>query len=152
MIAFLKLVAAHRILIDRGDRDQKRNLVLPAIDHLRHCVGQSDIGDDDDAGTPGCARVAVSHGHHGAFLNALDQVNPGLVDQRVENRMVAGRGIEENVFDAGRLELCHEKGATIAFDFADRTRRLSGRPTTLTERREILRNRSCRDSTHPKRA
>ncbi len=50
MVGLLQLVAAERVLIDRGDGDQKRNLVLPGVDHLRHGVGQADIGDDDDAG------------------------------------------------------------------------------------------------------
>ena len=50
MIGLLPLVAAERVLIDRRDCDQHRNLVLPGVDHLGHGVGQADIGDDDDAG------------------------------------------------------------------------------------------------------
>ena len=151
VIGLLELVAAQRVLIDRGNRDQERNLVLPAVDHLGHRVGQADIGNDDDAGLPRCAGIAVGHGHHGAFLDALDQMNLGHVDQRVEDRMIAGRGIEEDVFDAGRLELRHEKGAAIALDFADGGGGRGAR-LTLTERREILRHRFGRDAAHPERA
>ena len=108
MIGLLPLVAAERVLIDGGHRDQHRNLVLPGVDHLGHGVGQTDIGDDHHAGAPRRPRIAVGHGDHGAFLNAFDQIDLRHVDQRVEDRMVAGRGIEEDVLDARRLELLDE--------------------------------------------
>jgi hypothetical protein len=152
VVGLLELVAAQRILIDRGHRDQQRNLVLPAIDHLGHRVRQADIGDDYDTGAPRCAGIAVGHRHHGAFLDALDQMNLGHVDQCVENRMVAGRGIEEDVFDARRLELRHEQRAAIALDVADGGGSRCGARLALAQWREILRYRLCRDAAHAERA
>ncbi len=57
VVDLLPLIAAQLVLTDRGDRDQHRNLVLKSVDHLRHGVGQADIGDDDDAGAPRRARI-----------------------------------------------------------------------------------------------
>ena len=153
MIGLLPLVAAERVLIDGGDRDQHRNLVLPGIDHLGHGIGQADIGDDDDAGAAGGPRIAVGHGDHGAFLNAFDQIDLRHVDQRIEDRMIAGRGIEEDVLDARRLELLDEQSSAIALDLADRGGgRLGRRRGALGGRGKILRHRFGRHGAHAERA
>ena len=108
-------------------------LVLPAVDHLRHGVGQADIGHDHHAELAGGSRIAVGHGDHGALLDALDQRDAGLVDQRVEDRVVAGRGVEEDVLDASRLELRDEQRTARALDLAHRA---GGARAALAERFE----------------
>ena len=153
MVGLLPLVAPQRVLIDRRDRNQHRNLVLPGVDHLGHGIGQADIGDDNDAGAAGGARITVGHGDHGAFLNAFDQVDLRHVDQRIEDRMIAGRGIEEDVLDAGGLELLDKQPATVALDFADRGgNRLGRRRRALGGRGKILRHRFGRHGAHAERA
>ena len=102
---------------------------------------------------PGGARIAVGHGNHGAFLNAFDQIDLRHVDQRIEDRMIAGRGIEENMLDAGRLELLDKQSSAIALDLADRgggsVRHGRG---ALRGRGEILRHRFGCHSAHAERA
>src|SRR5438270_7548042 len=46
-----------------------------------------------------------------------------LFRSRVEDRVIAGRRVEEDVFDAGRLELRHEQRATGAAHLAHGGRR-----------------------------
>ena len=155
VVGLLPLIAAKRVLIDRRDGDQHRNLVLEGVDHLGHGVGQADIGDHDHAGASRGARVTVRHGGHGAFLNALDEFDLGHVDERIEDGMVAGGGIEEDIFDAGRLQLLNEQLAAVALDFADcrRRDRLAGcRSAALPEGREILRHSLGGDAAHADRA
>ena len=120
MLGFLGRLAAEYLVADRGDRHHDRDIVLEAVDHLGHRIGQPDIGDDDDAGLAGGPRIAVGHGDHGTFLHALDELDVGLVDERVEDRRVAGRRVEEDVFDAGRLELRDEQRTAGAAHFAYR--------------------------------
>ena len=157
VIDFLPLIAAEFVLTDRGDRNQHRNLIFVGVDHLRHGIGQADIGDHDHAGAPRRARVAVRHGGDRAFLYALDDRDLGYIDERVEDRMIARRRIEEDVFDAGRLELFDEQLAAVAFDFTDRRgRRRRGGSSCFaaarTERCEILRHRLGGDRAHAERA
>ena len=148
MVALLEQVAAERVLLDRRDGDQNRNLILPAVDHLRHRIGQADIGDDDDPGLAGSAGVTIGHGDHGPFLDALDQMDRRFIDQRIEDRIIAGRRIEENVLDARGFELLHEQCAAGAFHFAHR----GSRWTSLAEGVERLRHRPDRDRAHAERA
>ena len=156
VVDLLPLIAAKLVLADRGDRDQHRDLVLVGIHHLRHGVGQADIGDHDNAGAPRRARVAVRHAGDRAFLHALDDLDLRHVDERVEDRMIAGRRIEEDIFDAGRLELLDEQLAAVALDFTDRRRRRRGGSrrfaTARTEWREILRHRLGGHRAHAERA
>ena len=91
MVGLLEQVAAERVLLDGSGNHQDRDPVLPAVDHLGHGVGQADIGDDDDAGLTRRPRIAVRHRDHGALVDALDQLDGGLVHQRVEDRIVASR-------------------------------------------------------------
>jgi len=148
MIALLEQVAAERVLLHRGDGDQDRDLVLPAVDHLRHGVGQTDIGDDDDAGLARGAGVAVGHGDHGAFVDALDQMDGGLVHQRIEDRIVAGRRVEEDVLDAGSLKLLHEERAARSLHLAHG----GGGRRALAEGLERLRHRLDGGGAHAERA
>jgi hypothetical protein len=91
-------------------------------------------------------------------VNAFDDLDARLIDQSVEDRMVAGRRIEEDIFDAGRLELRDEQRAAAAFDIADTAgRRGGGRIGGLlggfgAHRRQILRKRICGNARHPERA
>ena len=149
MVGLLEQVAAERVLLHRGDGDHDRNLVLPAVDHLRHGVGQADIGDDDDAGLARSARIAVRHRDHGALVDALDQLDGGLVHQRVEDRIVAGGWVEEDVLDARGLELLHEQRAAGAFHLAHGG---AGRGRALPEGLERLRHRPGGDGAHAERA
>ena len=150
MIGLLEQIAAECVLLHRGDRDHDRDLVLPAVDHLRHGVGQADICDDDDAGLARCAGIAVGHGDHGAFVDALDQLDRGLVDERVEDRIVAGRRIEEDMLDARGLELLHEQRAAGALHLAHGGGGRGGR--ALPEGLERLRHRLGGDGAHAERA
>jgi hypothetical protein len=149
VVGFLEQVAAERVLLDRGDGDHDRNLVLPAIDHLGHGVGQTDIRHDDDAGLARGPGIAVGHGDHGAFVNPLDQLDAGFVHHRVEDRVVAGRRVEEDVLDARRLELGHEQRAAGSLHVPHRG---GGRRGRLAERRQRLRHRPGRDGAHPQGA
>ena len=148
MVALLEQVTPERVLLHRGDGDEDRNLVLPAVDHLRHGIGQTDIGDDDDAGLARRARIAVGHGDHGAFVDALDQVDGGLVHQCVEDRIVAGRRVEEDVLHACGLELLHEQSAARSLHRAHG----GGGRRALAERLERLRHRLDRGGAHAERA
>jgi hypothetical protein len=148
MVGLLEQVAAERVLLHRGDGDEDRNLVLPAVDHLRHGVGQTDIGDDDDAGLARGAGVAVGHGDHGAFVNALDQVDGGLVDERIEDRIVAGRRVEEDVLDAGGFKLLHKERAARSLHLAH----ARGGRGALAEGLERLRHRLDGGGAHAERA
>ena len=150
MIGLLEQIAAERVLLHRGDRDHDRDLVLPAVDHLRHGVGQADIGDDDDAGLARGAGIAVGHGDDGAFVDALDQLDRGLVDERVEDRIVAGRWIEEDMLDARGLELLHEQRAAGTLHLAHGGGGRGGR--ALPEGLERLRHRLGGDGAHAERA
>jgi len=146
--SLLEQVAPERVLLDRGDGDQDRNLVLPAVDHLRHRIGQTDIGDDDDAGLARRARITVGHGDHGAFVDALDEVDRGLVHERVEDRIIARRRVEEDVLHAGGLELLHEQRAARSLHCAHS----GGGRRALAERLERLRHRLDRGGAHAERA
>jgi hypothetical protein len=94
----------------------------------------------------------VEHGDavDGPFLYALDQLNRPLVDECVEDRRVAGRGIKEYILNARRLELLDEERAASAGHFAHRSlrRRCLGRPS---ERRQGLRHGLRRHSAYAKR-
>ena len=149
VVGFLEQLAAERALIDRSGGDQDRDLVLPAVHHLGHRVGQTDIGHDHDAGLARGARIAVRHRDHRAFVNALDELDAGLVHQRVEDRIVRGRRIEEDVLDARGLELLDEERAARSGHLPDRGGR-SCRP--LAEGLQRLRHRFGRDRAHAERA
>ncbi len=150
VVRLLKKVSAKRALLHRGDRHHNGDLILPAVDHLRHGIGQPDIRHDDDAGLAGNARIAVRHGNHRAFVNALDQLDAGLVDERIENRIIAGRRVEEDMPHTGGLELLHEKRAagSLHRPHGGRRRRCRG----LAEGRERLRHRPGGETAHAERA
>jgi len=68
-------------------------------------------------------------------VNALDDLDAGLVHQGIEDRIIAGRRIEEHVFDAGGLELSHEQRAARALHLPHcRGRRRRGRSERLRHR------------------
>ncbi len=120
MLVILRVVAAFDLGAESGDRQQHRNVILVAVDELRHAVRQADIGDMGNAELARQPRIAVGHRDHRAFLDALDELDLGDVDQRVIERRVAGRRIEEDVFHASGFELLHVKRAAIATHLADR--------------------------------
>jgi hypothetical protein len=94
------------------------------------------------------AGIAIGHGDHGAFVDALDQVDGRLVHQRIEDRIIARCRVEEDVLDAGGLELLHEQRAARSLHLAHG----GGGRRTLAERLERLRHRLDGGGAHAQRA
>jgi hypothetical protein len=103
---------------------------------------------DHDTGLARRPGIAVGHGDHGAFVDALDQVDAGLVHQRIEDRIVAGRRVEKDVLDAGGLELLHEQRAARSLHRAHG----GGGRAALAEGLQRLRHRLDRGGAHAERA
>jgi hypothetical protein len=150
MLVFLRPVAADLLLRECADDQEQGDAVFIGVDELGHAVWQADIGNAADADFARQSRIAVRHGDDHAFLHAFDELNRRLIDESIENRCVAGRRIEEVIFNPGCLELLQIELPAGAGDVphgAGRVRRGLG-----AHRRERLRHSVGGNGAQPGRA
>jgi len=148
-IVILRRVRAELVAPERRDRQQHRDAVFERIDHLGQRVRKADTRDLHDRGLAGHSCVPVPHGDAGAFLDAFDELDRALADERIINRRVAGRGIGKDEFDARGLELLDIQHAASRGHLAHAARILGrGGPSRRRERRQVLRHRLRRHRRH----